>query len=242
MDETITATKGTLQETGQSSEGKNGITSTDQTQTYTEDQVAKRISDELAKAGRDAKSLATKEATLKAQEDALKADKAKVDEWQAERDRDELEAAKDSPELLTLHQRKQALRQTEARLAEAKVAFEQEKQTHAEELATARETMREVTIWEIAGTDLNPVKLKEACDKLGATTEEQIKVIADSLRPLKTEAVRATEALKVDSSVTTGGGTGDSAFWKAYGEPGFVATPEDHKRAKQIRDKAMQGG
>ena len=51
-----------------------------------------------------------------------------------------------------------------------------------------------------------------------------------------------TEKLPKPETPTSSGGTSDDAFWKAYGQPGFNPGPADHKRAKEIYNKMMQGG
>jgi len=202
---------------GQSSNVKSQGTSKEQPQTYTEEQVTKRISDELAKAGRDAKSLEAKATQLAALGKSLEADKAQIAKWQEEREREELEAAKDSPDALTLLQRKQALRKREAELAEKQEAFTKAQTEHEAELQDARDVKREIAIWNIAGDDIDPTKLKALCEKLNAQTEEQIEVIADSIRPEMVESksqsrlgIKAPFSLKVDSGVTTGVVPGDS--------------------------------
>ena len=202
--------KGTPPAMGQSSKGETQGTSGNQPQTYTETEVTKRISDELAKAGRDAKSLETQKVSLKKLAESLEADKMQIAKWQAGREEEELEAAKDSPEALTLLQRKQALRKKEAEFAEKQSALDAAKAEHEIELQDARDVKREITIWQIAGDDIDPAKLKDACDKLNAQTEEQIKALADSIRPEKraddkTQAgPKALRPFKADSSVTTG--------------------------------------
>jgi hypothetical protein len=203
---------------GQFSEAKTQGTSKDQPKTYTDEEVTKRISDELAAKGRDAKSLETKAAQLKQLGDSVEAEKAKIAKWQEEREQEEIEAAKDSPDALTLIQRKQTLRKKEAEFAEKQAAFDTAKAEHDAELQDARDVKREITIWQIAGEDIDPRKLKDACDKLNAQTEEQIKAIADNIRPeKKTEetpkfrfGTKAPVSVKADSSVTTGVVPGDS--------------------------------
>jgi len=218
MDETNKVTQDSLQATGQTSGDNKGSTSKKQPQTYTEEEVTKRISDELAKVGRDAKSLDVERVHLKKLAESLETERAKIAKWQEEQEEEELRAAQDSPEALTLLQRKQALRKKEAEFAERQAAFDTAKVEHEAELQEARDVKREVTIWQIAGDDIDPAKLKDACDKLNAQTEEQIKAIADTLRPEKREdekplsrlGVKAPFSLKADSGVTSGVVPGDS--------------------------------
>ena len=206
MDETKGTEQGTPQTTGQSSDGQTGSTS-NEPEAYTKEQVAKQVSDELAKAGRDAKSLEKRESGLKAQQDAIKAETDKVAKWQADRDAEELEAARDNPELLTLAQRKKTLRDAEAKLAEDRAAFDKDKADTEQELKDARDAKRDITIWRIAGDKLDAAKLKELCDKLNAQTEEQIQAIADSLSPSgETKPGETKPGLKPDSSATLGSG------------------------------------
>jgi hypothetical protein len=93
---------------------------------------------------------------------------------------------------------------------------------------------------------------------LGISKETLNKFPIEHLKDLDSEEVAKPEA-KVPEATTekepvdkmpapetgaiqSGGGQTDAEFWKAYGQPGFQATPADHKRANEIRTKAIKGG
>jgi hypothetical protein len=211
MGETDTNTQGTPQTTGQSSGDDKGSTSTQEPETYTKEQFQKKLSDELAAAGRDAKSLAQKEAALKSKEEAFKETESKIAEWEKAREAEDLEKARDNPELLNAFQMKKQLREEKAKLAEERAQFLADKTAHEELINNSKELQREIAIWEIAGDKIDPAKLKELCNKLGAQTEEQIKAIAENLLPVATPSTGESgdgkkPPLKVDSGVTVGAG------------------------------------
>lgn len=217
MDDPTKTTQDTLRVTGHPPDGGDG-TPKSQPKTHTEDEVKKQINDALREAGRDAKSLETKAAQLKQLGDSIEAEKERIAKWEEGREKEEIEAAKDSPDALTLIQRRQSLRKREAELAEKQAIFDTAKVEHDAELQEARDVKREIAIWNIAGEDLDPAKLKDLCDKFNAQTEEQIKAIADSIRPEKKAedksksrfGPKAPLSIKADSSVTTGVVPGDS--------------------------------
>ena len=60
------------------SEGGAGTTSPDQPRTYTDEEVRNLVSDELAKAGRTSKALEKQAANLRAMEESINAEKAKI--------------------------------------------------------------------------------------------------------------------------------------------------------------------
>jgi len=208
MDETTKTDQGTPQVIGQSSGGEKGSTSTSETETYTKEQVEKLISDKLAAAGRNAKTLIQQEKQLKAREQAIKDVESQIADWQKEREAEELEKARDNPELLNLFQTKKQLREEKARLAEEKAQFQADKASVQELIDSSKELQREIDIWEIAGDKVDPVGLKELCDKLGAQTEEQIRTIADMFQPVVTPKgeTEGKKPLKADSGVTVGAG------------------------------------
>ena len=192
----------TLPEKGQSSTATIQGTSEKTPETYTKEQVEKLVSDSLAKAGRDAKSLTVKESALKDAEKAIEAERQRIAKWQADREKEELEAVKDDPEALTLFQRKKALREADAKLAEERAAFEEEKATYAERLTAAEETDREILIFEIAGEKIEPDKLKGLCDKINARTREEIQAVVDAIAG----EIKPGLIIKPDSGATIGGG------------------------------------
>jgi len=155
----------TPQTTGQSSPGEQG---TSQAKTYTEEEVNKKLSDALAKAGRDTKSLELKRQSLTEREDRIKGAEAKIEAA-------ELEKLKDNPEALDLHKAKKAIR-------EERAALERDKAEHAEMVRAAQKTQMEIELWEIAtGEKIDPVLLKDTMEDLNLTTVEQAKLLAKRL-------------------------------------------------------------
>jgi len=212
--------KDTLQGTpGQSLTGEDQGTSKEDAKTYTEEDVKKQVNDALAAAGRNAKQLTDKEASLKAQEEAIKASKAEIDEFQSKRDQAELEAAKDDPYKMREYQRKQAQKQEtatiESQRAELKKQQEEldrQKAEHEAEVKSARETQMDITLWQIAAAEkVNPVELKDTMKDLSLTTIEQAKALAKRLNKVapKQPAEGDTEPgeekpFTPDSGVTSG--------------------------------------
>lgn len=200
MGETKDAEKGAPQATEQSSKGEAGITSGGEPVTYTQEQADKMVSDKLAAAGRDAKSLDVKGKALDARETAIKAGEERLTQWQKDRDAEELKAAEDNPELQTLIQGKKALRDKETGFAQREQALTQKEEEHKDLLEAANATQREISIWEIArkqGVDAS--ELKELSTQLNLQTNEQIERVALTMTKGKTAPI------KPDSGATAGG-------------------------------------
>jgi len=95
MDETTKDLKDSTQKE-KASEGKEGTTS--QVKTFTEEDVEKLVSNRLAAKGRDAKSLETREAVIKAQEEANRVASIELERQRLETQRKEIEAVADDPD------------------------------------------------------------------------------------------------------------------------------------------------
>jgi hypothetical protein len=192
------------QKTGDASTEKQG-TSKAQAKTYTEDEVKQAVekakSDALAKAGRDAKSLELKEKSLTEREEAIKAREAEIEAQ-------ELEEARQDPAKMQTYQAKQTKKQQladinaeRAKLKKEREDLERDKVEHEAEITAARETQREVDIWELGEKyGLDPVMLKNLNLSL-----EQTEEIAKQLTKDKGEKAPTTD-LKTDSLVTSGAG------------------------------------
>jgi hypothetical protein len=178
-------------------------TSTTQAKTYTEEEVKQAVekakSDALAKAGRDAKSFELREKSLTEREEAIKAKEVEIEAA-------ELEEARTDPTKMQTYQAKQAKKQqladinTErAKLKKDREDFERDKTEHEAEITAARETQREIDIWELGEKyGLDPVMLKDLNLPLDQT-ETVAKRLAQNKPPETTE-------LKTDSGVTSGAG------------------------------------
>lgn len=183
-------TSGATQDTSTGTKGTSG----GEPETLTREQAQKQTSDALSAAGRDAKSLV-------AREEAIKAEQAKITQWQKERDDAELESLGDDPEGRKLFQKRQALRDKEKQLGDDRATLEKEKLEHKAKIEAAEGTEREIVIWEVAqkqGVDAS--KLKELSTELNLQTKEQIERVAKEMG-----AGKAKPTIKPDSGVTTGG-------------------------------------
>jgi len=212
--------KDTLQGTpGQSSTVKDQGTSEEKSKTYTDEDVKKQVSDALAAAGRSAKQLADREASLKAQEESIKTSQAQIEEFQRQRDQAELEEAQGDPDKMREYQRKQAqksqITNIESQKAELKKQQEElarDKAEHEAEVKSARETQMEVKLWQIAAAEkVDPVELKDTVKELNLTTIEQAQAVAKRLRKVapKTSTDSGAETTEEqpftpDSGVTSG--------------------------------------
>lgn len=212
--------KDTLQGTpGQSSTGEDQGTSKEQAKTYTDEDVKKQVSDALATAGRSAKDLSDKEASIKAQEERNNAALARIEEFERQRDQAELTEAQGDPDLMREYQKKQAQKREqttiESQRADLKKGQEElarSKAEHEAEIKSARETQMEIKLWQIAADEkVSPVELKDTAKDLNLTTIEQVEAVAKRLRkvtptlPLEGEAETTEEQpFTPDSGVTSG--------------------------------------
>jgi hypothetical protein len=188
MDETTTGTENTGQAEGETksqtppaaaSEGEAGTTPKEDTPTLTQTQAeeiaTKAVNDALAKAGRDAKSLAK-------QREELENWQKYRDEVEAKKDEDELERYKDDPERLDVVKERQKLRKEKSDHEK----WWRERQADVEAANAAK---LEITCFEIAQEyDIKPEDLKDAVIELDLKTEEQIKAQAKWMSKGKPEA------------------------------------------------------
>lgn len=174
--------------------------------TFNQESQNKAVSDALALAGRDAKSITDRmgEATqILSDANALK---AKVEDAQAAlqktKDDAELEAAKGNPDLQTLYKLKQTLRTQEADLIKREADLTTKVKLHEEKLTAADATKREIVIWGVAQKyTLDPAVLKTKADELKLTTDEQLDTLAKAMSEGKD-----TAGLHGDTGKTTGAG------------------------------------
>ena len=185
-------------------------TSTSTPQTFTQEQVAKAISDALSNAGRDAKTFDTRKIDLDRRETSIKEAEAKWQKEQEDRDLAELEAVKDNPEELTLVQRKQKLandiRTHNAEKAQFQGIIDACKElgiNDAEDfkkvITESRSTKFVQTVSDVANKyNVDTEVLKTTAKELGLTDSAAIEKLASSLP--KKNAVPAP-----DSGKTLGG-------------------------------------
>jgi len=188
MDETKKPTQDISPDKETSSGGKPGTTSKEEPQTYTQEQAQKMVNDALSQAGRDAKTLEQKANDIKTREEAIR---AKEEAEEAAK----IEALKDNPDKLAEYQERQSVKKEREQL-------ERDKAEHAAEIQAARETQKEVTIWQVASAkSIDPVRLKKLSEKFGIEGKEKLEELADEIGSGKTN-----QQIEVDSGVTTGGG------------------------------------
>lgn len=185
MDETKGNPGDSLQEPGQASEGAEGITPK-QPRTYTEEELQKAKSDALAAAGRDAKSLSEKEAALKADREAIEAEKTRIADWERRREEAELTEARRDPDKLAAWQKKQTEKTRDAEFAKREQDVKKREQDlarreaeTAETVKAAQETTLGMKVYEIAAKyELNPEELRKDMKDLTLTTLEQLEKYA----------------------------------------------------------------
>ena len=175
MGETDKDAQGNPLVTGQPPGAGAGSTPKQETPTLTEtqakEQSAREVQAALTAAGRTAKGFEQREATTKAQEEALNARQKAIDDA-------ELEAIKGDPDLEAQYRNKKKLQDAERVLAEDKRKFEQEKLGHQADIDAANASKKEIAIWEIAqkhGVDANALK------ELNLDTPEQIEAVAKAM-------------------------------------------------------------
>jgi hypothetical protein len=162
---------------------------------YTEEEVNEKIQADRIARGRDAKSLADKEASLKAEREAVEADKVKIADWQRQRDETELAEARRDPDKLAAWQKKQnektrdaEFATREANLKKREVDLTKREAEHEAEIQAAQETRMEITLWEIgAKHKVDPVTLKDTMKDLNLTTVEQAEALAKRLAESETK-------------------------------------------------------
>jgi len=188
-DETKETQKDSLPQ-GKAPVGSEGTTPKVEPQTYTQDQLSAAVQNALIKAGRDAKSFELKGQSLTERETKLKA-------WEEQQEHAQLEAIKNNPEALDLHKQKKTLK-------EERAALEKEKLEHAEEIRIARETKREIEIWEVAqAKGVDPVKLKTLSTKFNIEGKERLEELAGEVISGKPQEPKEPSQ-HIDSGMTTG--------------------------------------
>ncbi|KKN50271.1 hypothetical protein LCGC14_0634230 [marine sediment metagenome] len=208
--------KGDPQGTGLTSGDGNGSTSPPTS--YTPEQANKLVSDALAKQGREHKAVLL---PITSERDTLKVSLTSKDgelaDITADRDAHRTTAedlASEDTTRFNMVKREGTLRTGEATLKTGLRQLEADKVTLTARTKVADDTLREITVMDVAtgkkdasGKVLgSPEKLKEVCETIGATTEDQIQSVADTLWP---DAVTTAAAqLKILPGTTSGGAQG----------------------------------
>jgi len=200
------------------SQGQEGNTS-EENPTFTREQVEKEVSDRLAKAGRDAKSLEKRQRELEAREAQIQAAMERISQWEKDRDAEEEERARSDPQALDYLQAKRALRKERDKLAEDRAALETEKAKHAERLERAEEVEREIMFWEVAQKyKVDPGDLKNTCLELEIATSEKAETIAKKMANTAAKQAELSKQSKPDSGKTMGGPESEEGLpaWKRF--------------------------
>ncbi len=209
------------------SAGSKGTTS--QVKTFTEEDVEKLVSNRLAAKGRDAKSLETREAAIKAQEEANKTAGFELERQRLETQRKELESVADDPDA-----KKALLRSYDLDKREREI----EEKRQQDEAAVGR-------MFSDAEALAIEYNLKPS-DLLVAPNPEAMKLLAKNLA-LERE-LDATKAKKEtpkeeesgftpDSGTSDAGADSDEAFQKRWNSGELPATKENIARAQKIINK-----
>lgn len=203
MDETNKGQEDAPRAAGQPSADQGGTTPS--TKTYTEADYQKAVSDALAKAGRERKSVEEENKTLKAQISVIEEVKAQLATAKAD-----LEVlAKDDPDKQKLLQTRKALEDQLKSLNAERGKLEEEKAKHADAIKAAGELLRDKNIANIVkdyeGAD--PEKLKRIADEFGIVAEDKLRVAAEALWSKKKAATPEQREIP-DSGVTSGGNSG----------------------------------
>jgi len=211
MSETAVADKDTLPEGGQSSVGgKDGSTSKE-TETFTKEQVQKFVSDALAKQGREHKAvfdpIVKERDTYKSQVENntsdLEENKAEIVTLQSRID----DLASGDPDRFNAVKEMRALKDRGRQLQVRERELQDKERTHGERIKKAEGLEREVLILEIAEgyEGASAEKLTALCSTFNATSDEQIRKVADTLWGKKTTVIPETPPVTPFSGKTQGG-------------------------------------
>jgi len=158
---------------------------------------------------------------LEVKESELADNATEIESLQAKFD----DMAKEDPAKFDVAKELKSLREERKKLKADQTALATERQTYGEEVRVAKDTMREIRVWEIAaeyeGGD--PVVLKNLCDTFEANTEEQIRKAADTIWTKPAEKETKLKAPKPYSGKSEGGTPyftraqiADRSFWNEH--------------------------
>jgi len=169
-------------------------------------------------AGRERKDMEVERDTVKSQLTAKETELADVVDEREKLQSEITDLTSDDPKKFDIIKKDRDLRERERKLKTDTHALEADKKANADRVKLANDTLREVSIWEISAKyeGSEPVKLKELCDSFGATSEEQITKVADTLWAKKEPD---TSNLVAISGRTSGGGTDFSTISFDEGAP-----------------------
>lgn len=181
----------------QDSSGGKQETSEQTPKTFTEEEHTKAISDLSAEKGREIKTLTQRADNA---EKAVIAAQETIKRFEAEQDEKERRAAEGDEDAYAAYQRKKQAREDKETIAQDRAALEKEKIDHQAEIQAARDTRKEVEIFEIAGKyGVDASVLKQKAERFKLETKEDIDEFAQTMSSAK------PANLKVDSGKTIGG-------------------------------------
>ncbi len=185
---------------------------------YTPEEANKLVSDALAKQGREhalvLRPITAERDTLKGQ---IGLKDGEIADLTTDRDAHRTTAedlASEDPQRFNLVKREATLRTGEGVLKTGTRQLEADRAAHTADRKLTDDTKREITVMDVATGKKDtegkvigdPERLKEVCEKWGATSEEQIQEVADTLWP--DAATAAVPGLKILSGSTSGGAQG----------------------------------
>lgn len=187
------------------------ITSTQPPDTYAKEEALKLVSDALADQGR--KHKAELDPILQERDSLRTQVKTKDDELQnvgeervkLQKQIDEL--ASNDPEVFNLVKKDRELMDRERQLKTDRQVLETDKQTSQERVQSAEDTLREIALWDISAEyeSGDPVRLKDLCDVFNATSEEQMRKVAETVWAKKLPQPVAPPVIVPYSGMTRGG-------------------------------------
>jgi len=185
---------------------------------YTQKQLDELVHMAKSEAGRERKAIEIVRDQFKSKVEKLE---TQITDIQTERDKlqsDIEELSADDPKKFDIIKRDKELREIQRNLQTKADEISEKEKASEEKVKLANDTLLEISIWEIAAEYKtgDPVKLKDLCSTFGATSEEQIRKVADTMwekeaAPPQTEQEKQ-EALKLVSGKTKGGGPDYNGF------------------------------
>lgn len=177
-------------------------TTPEEAKTYTEEEYQKALQADRIQRGRDAKSLELKEKSLTDKEAAVNKRQADLDEQEKQRDDAEFKAIKDNPEAVDWYNKNKTLKEERKGLQKEKEDLAKEKAEHAALIEAAKESQKEINIWQVASAKgIDPMRLKALSEKFNVEGKEKLEELAGEITSGKTET---DESRKTDSLLTSG--------------------------------------
>lgn len=178
----------------------------DAPKTHTNEEVNRLIQLARMDRGREIKEVEVERDALKTQVSSKESELADVREERQRLQTQIEDLTSDDPQKFNIVKKDRELREQERKLEKDTVTLEANKKANKDRVELATTTLREIAIWETAGNydGGSPVKLKDLCDLMEATSEEQIVAVAETLWAKKGKGTE-TSPLKPFTGRTSGG-------------------------------------